>query len=162
MKKISILILLCLTALSVWAQGKQPLQLSEIVSGQFRPQNIYGVIPIPGDGAHYSQISPDRTQIIKYSFKTGQHVEVLFDARTARECPFQTLDSYTFSPDGSKLLIATQTTPIYRRSYTAVHYLYSLKRNLDGVCQTAGHSKPLCSLRTATWWPLCETTTSIW
>ena len=132
MKKISILILLCLTALSVWAQGKQPLQLSEIVSGQFRPQNIYGVIPIPGDGAHYSQISPDRTQIIKYSFKTGQQVEVLFDARTARECPFQTLDSYTFSPDGSKLLIATQTTPIYRRSYTAVHYLYSLKRNLDG------------------------------
>ena len=37
-----------------------------------------------------------------------------------------------FAPDGSKLLIATETTPIYRRSYTAVHYLYSLKRNLEG------------------------------
>lgn len=34
--------------------------------------------------------------------------------------------------DGSKLLIATETTPIYRHSYTAVHYIYSLKRNLDG------------------------------
>ena len=30
------------------------------------------------------------------------------------------------------MLIATETTPIYRRSYTAVHYIYSLKRNLDG------------------------------
>ncbi len=37
-----------------------------------------------------------------------------------------------FAPDGSKLLIATETTPIYRHSYTAVHYIYSLKRNLDG------------------------------
>ena len=36
------------------------------------------------------------------------------------------------TPDGSKLLIATETVPVYRHSYTAVHYIYSLKRNLDG------------------------------
>ena len=50
----------------------------------------------------------------------------------APECPFKRFDSYSFAPDGSKLLIATETTPIYRRSYTAVHYLYSLKRNTAG------------------------------
>ena len=44
-----------------------------------------------------------------------------FDAATARECTFKTFDSYSFAPDGSKLLIATETTPIYRHSYTAVH-----------------------------------------
>lgn len=77
-------------------------------------------------------MNADATQIIKYSFKTGKSVEVLFDAATARECPFKTFDRYSFSPDGSKLLLATKTTPIYRHSYTAVHYLYSLKRNLDG------------------------------
>ena len=77
-------------------------------------------------------MNADRTQIIKYSFKTGKPVEVLFDAATARECTFKTFDSYSFAPDGSKLLIATETTPIYRHSYTAVHYIYSLKRNLDG------------------------------
>ena len=115
-----------------FAQGGKPLDLKEIVSGKFSPENISGVIPIPGDGEHYSQINADRTQIIKYSFKTGKPVEVLFDATTARECPFKKFDSYSFSPDGSKLLIATETTPIYRRSYTAVHYIYSLKRNLDG------------------------------
>ena len=84
------------------------------------------------NGEHYSQMNADKTQIIKYSFKTGKPVEVLFDATTARECPFKKFDSYSFAPDGSKLLIATETVPVYRHSYTAVHYIYSLKRNLDG------------------------------
>ena len=132
MKQISIAILLCLCTLAGFAQGGQPLDLKDIVSGKFRAENIYGVIPIPGDGEHYSQMNAEGTQIIKYSFKTGKQVEVLFDAATARECPFKTFDSYSFSPDGSKLLIATEQTPIYRRSYTAIHYIYSLKRNVNG------------------------------
>ena len=132
MKQISIALLLCLCTLAGFAQNGKALDLKEIVSGKFTPKNISGVIPIPGDGEHYSQMNADRTQIIKYSFKTGKPVEVLFDAATSRECTFKTFDSYSFAPDGSKLLIATETTPIYRHSYTAVHYIYSLKRNLDG------------------------------
>lgn len=132
MRKISITLLFCLCVLASFAQGSRPLDLNEIVSGEFTPKNISGVIPIPGDGEHYSQMNADKTQIIKYSFKTGKPVEVLFDATTARECPFKKFDSYSFAPDGSKLLIATETTPIYRHSYTAEHYIYSLKRNLDG------------------------------
>ena len=132
MKHILITLLGCLLTLAAYAQGGKPLTLEDVVAGKFRTENIYGVIPIPGDGEHYSQMNAEGTQIIKYSFKTGQQVEVLFDAATARECPFKRFDSYSFSPDGSTLLIATETTPIYRRSYTAVHYLYSLKRNLEG------------------------------
>ena len=85
------------------------------------------------DGEHYTQMNDEGTQITKYSFKTGEPVEVIFDVAKARECDFKHFDSYQFSPDGSKLLIATKTTPIYRRSYTAVHYLYPLKRNDKGV-----------------------------
>ena len=117
MRQISIVFFLCLLTLTGFAQnGQTNIELKDIVSGQYRAENIYGVIPIPGDGEHYSQMNADRTQIIKYSFKTGKQVEVLFDATTARECPFKTFDSYSFSPDGSMLLIATETTPIYRRS----------------------------------------------
>ena len=126
-----LLLALCLPAWMA-AQGKKALTLEEVVNGAFYPENIYGVIPIPGDGEHYSQMNAGGTQIIKYSFKTGKQVEVLFDAATARECPFKRFDSYSFSPDGSALLIATETRPIYRHSYTAVHYLYSLKRNAEG------------------------------
>lgn len=132
MRRINIAFLICLFTLTAFAQGGRKPDLKEIVSGGFIPESISGVIPIPGDGGHYTQMNDERTQIIKYSFKTGKPVEVLFDAATARECPFKKFDSYSFSPDGSKLLIATKTTPIYRRSYTAEHYLYSLKRNLEG------------------------------
>ena len=127
-----LLFALCLPLIAA-AQGKKALTLEEVVGGAFYPENIYGVIPIPGDGEHYSQMNASRTQVIKYSFKTGKQVEVLFDAATARECPFERFDSYSFSPDGNTLLIATETTPIYRHSYTANHYLYSLKRNAEGT-----------------------------
>lgn len=132
MKRINIVLILCLCTLFSFAQGGKALELKDIVGGKFRPENIYGVIPIPGDGEHYSQMNAEGTQIIKYSFKTGKSVEVLFDAKTARECSFKKFDGYSFSPDGGKLLIATQKVPIYRHSYTAVYYTYSLKRNLDG------------------------------
>ena len=132
MKKINFFLLTCLIALTTLAQGNKPLELRDIVKGEFHPENIYGVIPIPGDGEHYSQMNGKGTQIIKYSFKTGKEVEILFDTETTRDCPFKRFDSYSFSPDGSMLLIATETTPIYRHSYTAEHYLYSLKRNIDG------------------------------
>ncbi len=131
MKKIALIALMLVAATVMQAQNSQ-LTLQEVVGGAFRAENIQGFIPIPGDGEHYTQMHAEGTQIIKYSFKTGKQVEVLFDATTARECPFKNFDSYTFSPDGMKLLIATETTPIYRHSYTAVHYLYSLRRNVEG------------------------------
>lgn len=132
-QKLFILLLFCLSLPAYMAaQVQKKLTLEEVVRGEFSPETIYGVIPIPGDGEHYSQMNAERTQIIKYSFKTGQAVEVLFDVATARQCPFKHFDSYSFSPDGHTLLIATETKPIYRRSYTAVHYLYSLKRNTAG------------------------------
>ena len=56
-------------------QGQKALDLKDITSGRFRPENIQGVIPMP-DGEHYTQMSADGTQIIKYSFRTGEKVEV--------------------------------------------------------------------------------------
>lgn len=131
MKKIVLAVLLCVCSIAAFAQGRN-LELSDVVRGAFSPQNIYGVIPIPGDGGHYSQMNASRTQIVKYSFKTGKQEEVLFDVETARECPFKKFDSYMFSPDGSKLLIATDTKSIYRRSATSQYYIYSLHRNASG------------------------------
>lgn len=97
MKQISIILLCCLLMLAAYAQGGKPLTLKDVVTGTFRVENIYGVIPIPGDGEHYSQMNAEGTQIIKYSFKTGKLVEVLFDAATAREYPFKRFDSYSES-----------------------------------------------------------------
>ncbi|MEA4887663.1 MAG: S9 family peptidase [Bacteroides graminisolvens] len=129
MKKLSILFLLCLLVQVVPAQGSKALDLKEITSGKFRAEGIKGVIPM-ADGEHYTQMNAEGTQIIKYSFRTGLQVEVVFDVTKARECNFKRFDGYTFSPDGSKILIRTETQPIYRHSYKAVHYLYTIKRNI--------------------------------
>lgn len=129
MKKLSILFLLCLLVQVVPAQGSKALDLKEITSGKFRAEGIQGVIPM-ADGEHYTQMNAEGTQIIKYSFRTGLQVEVVFDVAKARECTFKRFDGYAFSPDGSKILIRTETQPIYRHSYKAVHYLYTIKRNI--------------------------------
>ena len=132
MKKITLSLLLCLICLSGMAQSSKKLDLKDITSGKYRAENIRNVVPMP-DGEHYTHMNEQGTQITKYSFKTGEPVEVIFDVTKARECDFKNFDGYQFSPDGEKLLIATEITPIYRRSYTAVHYLYPLKRNEKGV-----------------------------
>lgn len=133
MRRISISLLFCLCCLAGFAQnGKKALDLKELTSGKFRTEGIRNVVPMP-DGEHYTQMNAEGTQIIMYSFRTGEPVEVIFDVTKARECPFKKFDSYRFSPDGSKLLIATETTPIYRHSSKAVHYLYPVKRNNQGV-----------------------------
>lgn len=132
MKQICISFLFCSCVLAGYAAGGKKLELQDIVSGKFAQEDVHGVIPIPGDVEHYSQQNAEGTQIVKYSFKTGKPVEVLFDAATTRECPFKQFDSYCFSPKGDMLLIATGTVPIYRRSFTATYYLYSLRRNSKG------------------------------
>ena len=129
MKQFQLILLFCLTTLVAVAQTNQQLELKNIVQGKYNPENIHGVIPM-NDGLHYTQMNPEGTQIIKYSFKTGEAVETIFDVNKARDCSFKQFNSYTFSPDGSKILIATEKKPIYRRSYTAVHYVYTIERNI--------------------------------
>ena len=80
MRKVSLALLFCLLCLTGMAQGQKALDLKDITSGRFRPENIQGVIPTP-DGEYYTQMNADGTQIIKYSFKTGEKVEVIFDVK---------------------------------------------------------------------------------
>ena len=124
--------MLVLASLSGVAQSSKGLDLKDVVAGKYRPETIRNIVPMI-DGDHYAQMNQEGTQITKYSFKTGEPVEVLFDVATAREGGFDMFDSFEFSPDGKTLLIATDTKPIYRHSTVAEYYLYPLRRNDKGV-----------------------------
>ncbi len=132
MKKMFFLLLLSLNICAIVAQSNEKLSLKDVVDGKYRPQTIRNIVPMP-DGEHYAQMNNEGTQITKYSFRTGEPVEVIFDVNKAREGGFKTFDSFLFSPKGTKLLIATNTQPIYRHSTVAEYYLYPLSRNTDGV-----------------------------
>ena len=110
----------------IMAAGK--LDLKEITKGTFRETTIAAVNPL-ADGETYAQISTDGKQIVKYSFKTGKQVAVLFDVSTARGAKLDKVDGYVMSPKGDRILIQTQTKSIYRRSFTAVYYIFHISNN---------------------------------
>lgn len=145
MKRNLILFAAFILALSAIAQSNKELTLKDITSGVYRSQGMRGLTPM-ADGESYLQMNQEQTKIIKYSFKTGKEIETVFDVTTARECKFKTFDDYILSPDETKLLIQTEKTPIYRRSFTANHYIFSIKNNkLEPLSEGGPQQVPLFS-----------------
>lgn len=99
-------------------QAGDKLSLRDIMRGEFRSESMTEVYPM-ADGETYAQISEDGKRILTYSFKTGKEVGVLFDVATARGAQISRVQGYIVSPDGRRLLIQTNTKPIYRHSFTA-------------------------------------------
>ena len=142
MKKLGILMMLCLCVLF---SSAQQVTLQEVATGAYRTEGIYGIKPML-DGEHYTQISRDRKKIVKYSFKTGKEVATIFDVSTARNITLKSFDDYIMSPDESKILIQTETKAIYRRSYTAVHYIFNVRNNtLETLSDGGPQQVPLFS-----------------
>lgn len=127
MKKLFVLFYL-LACVLTGVQAQQHVTLKDVAQGTYRAQNIYGIKPML-DGEHYTQISSDGKRIVKYSFKTGKEVGTVFDVTTARNCTIKSFDDYILSPDEKRILIQTETKPIYRRSFTAVYYIFDVKNN---------------------------------
>ena len=142
MKKLSILMMLCLCVL---LGNAQQVTLQEVATSAYRTEGIYGIKPML-DGEHYTQISRDGKKIVKYSFKTGQEVGTVFDIETARDCKLKRFDDYIMSPDESKILIQTETKAIYRRSFTAVYYIFNVRNNtLEPLSDGGPQQVPLFS-----------------
>lgn len=142
MKKLFALLCLFLGVLTLQAQK---VTLQDVAQGTYRASGIYGIKPML-DGEHYTQISSDRKRIVKYSFKTGEEVETIFDVTTARDCSLTSFDDYIMSPDERLILIQTETKPIYRRSFTAVYYIYNVRNNkLEPLSNNGPQQVPLFS-----------------
>ena len=117
---------LSLTLFSLSAFGGQPISLKQAVDGTYSPQTYSGIQPLAGTD-DFVRISEDSKSIIQYSFKTGNEVGTFFDTETARGPKIRKIDGYIISPDGSRLLIQTETEHIYRHSKKAEYYIYSVQ-----------------------------------
>ena len=60
-----------------------------------------------------------------YDFATLKKVATLLDTKSHTDLA-DGIDSYTFSNDEKQILIANNTSPIFRHSFTATYYLYNL------------------------------------
>ncbi len=124
MKKFFIMCSLILaTTMGVAAEGK--ISIQDINSGVFAAKKVGGMRAMP-DGETYSRISDDRTKIIACYYKNGQQASVLFDINNTVGEKVKAFDDYILSPDGTKMLIKTETKLVYRRSSKARYYVYNI------------------------------------
>ena len=125
-------------------EGK--IKLQDVTNGVYWPKQIDGVNPM-NDGESYTQLSPDHKRIVRHSFKTGKEIATVFDVETARGSKkLPRIDGYIMSPDEHRILIQTETKGIYRRSYTAVYYIYDVRNNtLEPLSEGGPQQVPLCS-----------------
>ena len=125
-------LLLCSSRMS----ANNKLDLKAVTDGSLSAQTISGITPIEGSDL-YTQISSDGKRVVRYSFKTGKQTDVLFDIDDTQGEKLNRFDGYILSPDGKRMLIRTEKKAVYRRSHTAVYYIYTvaskkLERLSDG------------------------------
>ena len=126
MKKITVLLLLLsLTVLCSAQVEKKRISLDDInVYGTFSARSVYGINSM-NDGEHYT-VMERGGRVVKYSYSTGEQVEVLFDVSSFNIPELVGFSSYELSADEEKLLIATEVNPIYRHSFVASFYILDL------------------------------------
>ena len=143
MKKILTLLLMVTALFPVSAQEK--LKLEDVMGGKYSAQSIYGWNP-SRDGESFLQITDGGTKIQRYSFRTGELVETVFDVNTARNVKLQRINGYIVSPTEDNILIQTERKAIYRHSSTAVYYIYNIKnRTLTPLSKNGPQQEPLFS-----------------
>ena len=126
--KPAILLLLVIQFFSSFSQKK--IEVEQVTDGSFYQESVRSLNWM-NDGQFYSAL--DQNKIIKYSVLSGDEVETIVDGN---ELDLD-IRSYSFSDDESLVLIMTDRQSIYRRSYTAVFYLYNratkeMKKLSDG------------------------------
>ncbi len=125
------------------AGGK--ITIPDITSGKFAAKTVNGINPIEGTDT-YARISDDGKRVDCYSFKTGKLLRNLFDVSNTMGKKIDSFDGYILSPDGTHMLIQTKTKSIYRRSFTAVYYLYNIaSRKLEPLSDGGPQQVPVWS-----------------
>jgi dipeptidyl-peptidase-4 len=131
MRNTLFLLFIGLSHFSALAQTvKKQLTLQEIWGSRtFAPAFVQGFESM-SDGKHYIAMESDESSqmLVKYSYASGEKVGVIWSSNDySIEGKPLGMDSYTFSSDESKLLVPTETEPLYRYSSRSHFVVIDLK-----------------------------------
>lgn len=106
--------------------SQNPISIEDLHKNYiFYPESPNNIQP-SADGEHYTSVVDD-TKIVEYSFKTGKMTSTLLDLSTIEECKVEHIDGYEISSLGTHILLHTNKTMIYRRSFEAEYYIYDIR-----------------------------------
>lgn len=125
MRKLAALFSIGLLAINtVLAQDKE-VSVAAIYDGTFRTEGM-DVLRSRNNGTQYTLLNYDRVNKIQtidlYEYETLEKTATLLSTEDLEGISY--MSSYTFSADESKVLLATDLTPIYRRSTLGSYFVY--------------------------------------
>ena len=106
------------------AQTKE-ITNEEIWNFEFSSERLEEIHPLT-TVSQYTVLEVDRrtrtSKVVAYDYATAEATEEIVNSATSALVPFFT--SYSFSKDEKKLLLESETEPIYRRSKRAKYFVY--------------------------------------
>ena len=125
LRHFTVVICFLLTSL-VFSQEKH-ITLQEIWSGQFRTEGMQALHSM-ANGNQYSVLNfnrQNRTSTIDiYDYKTLEKVKTLISSADIAE--IQGFFDYSFNEDESKIILTTESQPVFRRSTLGKYYIYDI------------------------------------
>ena len=134
MKRLIVLVAAVTAVFSLGAQNKK-LTLDNIISGSFYGSSVGNITPM-ADGESFLQAQGDC--ILKYSFKTGEVTDTVLNLSTARGERLFSLGRFILSPTEDIILLEQNVQKIFRRSYTADYYIFTIRNNKIDPLTTGG------------------------
>lgn len=127
MKKLSIFLLLAFALVgNIFAQSKITLE-DIFLNNAYKLDIVSGFVPSADGQNYYNTEGDDTLFVVKYSYKTGQKVQTVFNpydmGSSFAQAPYY---GYEFSADETKLLISMESEQIYRHSSRSKYYVYDL------------------------------------
>ena len=125
-RKLSAALFISLMTIQGWSQGRdREITFDDLYQkGVFVEEGVSGLCSM-NDGKHYTVSSGG--MILKYSYSTGEFVEVLFSMDQLDRPGVNNISGYEFTQDDKKILLTTGSERIYRHSYRANYYVYDLE-----------------------------------
>ena len=138
MKKILLLSTL-ITASITTIQAQQQIEVAQIWNGTFRTNQLNALNTLHTKN-QYSVLDYNRNTktftIDAFDFTTLEKVQTLFS--TADFPEIKEISDYSINKTDDKILIATNSNPIYRHSFTSVYYLFDIaSKSLTKISENA-------------------------
>jgi dipeptidyl-peptidase-4 len=118
------ILILFFVSVSITAFSQKKIELKDVTSSRIFSSKTVSGLHSMNDGLNYSTLE-EGNKIVRYSYKTGDKVDVLFDLSKIESPGFQNFSDYSFSDDETKILFTTQKESIYRHSFSAEYFVWN-------------------------------------